>query len=47
MNVLHHIAIEDLTRIVGAEIAESILKAREGSLKVDVGGGGKYGRIQR
>jgi uncharacterized protein (TIGR00375 family) len=30
MKVLHHIATEDLTRIVGVEIAESIIKAREG-----------------
>jgi uncharacterized protein (TIGR00375 family) len=47
MKVLHQIALEDLSSIVGVEIAESILKAREGSLQVDVGGGGRYGRIQR
>ncbi|QGQ95971.1 TIGR00375 family protein [Paenibacillus psychroresistens] len=47
MNVLHHVPIDDLTRVVGLEIAETILNARGGLLKVDVGGGGKYGRIQR
>jgi uncharacterized protein (TIGR00375 family) len=47
MKVLHHTALEDLTRIVGVEIGESIIKAREGILIVDVGGGGRYGRIQR
>lgn len=47
MKVLHHTPVEDLTQVVGGEIAESIIKAREGLLKVDVGGGGRYGRIQR
>jgi PHP family Zn ribbon phosphoesterase len=47
MKVLHQIPIEDLTRIVGEEIAESIINARGGLLKVDVGGGGRYGRIRR
>ncbi|MEX2462092.1 MAG: endonuclease Q family protein [Paenibacillaceae bacterium] len=46
MKVLHQAALADLIPIVGIEIAESILKAREGILKVDVGGGGRYGRIQ-
>lgn len=47
MNVLHHISLEDLSSNVGTEIAENILKARDGKLQVDVGGGGRYGRIQR
>jgi uncharacterized protein (TIGR00375 family) len=47
MNVLHHTVLEELTRIVGVEIGESIVKARNGTLMVNVGGGGRYGKIQR
>jgi uncharacterized protein (TIGR00375 family) len=47
MQVLHHAELQELAYVVGDVIAHSILQAREGALQVDVGGGGRYGKIQR
>jgi uncharacterized protein (TIGR00375 family) len=47
MNILHRVKQEDLTMVAGFEAAELILKAREGTLQLESGGGGTYGRIIR
>lgn len=45
MVVLHHASREDLSEVVGAQLADRIVAAREGRLRVEVGGGGRYGKI--
>lgn len=45
INVLHRASLTDLTRVVGEKVARSILQAREGSLQILPGGGGKYGKV--
>jgi uncharacterized protein (TIGR00375 family) len=47
MRVLHHVPYEDLAQISGIDIADKIVQARAGTLTIDVGGGGRYGKIQR
>jgi uncharacterized protein (TIGR00375 family) len=44
MAVLHQATHQELGETVGAKIAELIIKAREGTLALEAGGGGKYGR---
>ncbi|MEW9699084.1 endonuclease Q family protein [Paenibacillus sp. SI8] len=46
MNVLHKAAYEDLAREVGEDIAAYIVQAREGLLDLEVGGGGRYGKVK-
>lgn len=45
MAVLHNATRDDLAEVVGTQLAERIVAAREGRLGVEVGGGGRYGRI--
>ncbi len=45
MNILHQTSIEQLTDIVGAEIALLIVQARSGELQLSSGGGGTYGKV--
>lgn len=45
MAVLHHVREEDLERVAGEKIADWIIKARNGQIKVHVGGGGVFGRV--
>ncbi|WP_282935712.1 endonuclease Q family protein [Paenibacillus sp. RC67] len=45
MNLLHQATAEELERAAGDEIAQFILQAREDKLKLQVGGGGKYGKV--
>ncbi|GIP32303.1 endonuclease Q family protein [Paenibacillus sp. J2TS4] len=47
MNVLHHVAPEQLAEVVGEEIAEYIKQARDGKLSVQDGGGGHYGKVNK
>ncbi|MCJ8006738.1 endonuclease Q family protein [Lederbergia wuyishanensis] len=47
MNILHRINESDLKKVVKKELAELIVKAREGTLQFNAGGGGKYGSIQK
>jgi uncharacterized protein (TIGR00375 family) len=47
MNILHSVSRDDLAFKVGEEIADYIMQARTGTLAVDVGGGGHYGKILR
>ncbi|SEM87268.1 TIGR00375 family protein [Mesobacillus persicus] len=45
MAVLHEVPLSALIETVPTKIAELIVKARSGELKVHAGGGGKYGKI--
>lgn len=47
MNILHRVKQDDLITAVGVEAAEFIIKAREGMLQLESGGGGTYGRVIR
>ncbi|KRF12127.1 endonuclease Q family protein [Paenibacillus sp. Soil787] len=46
MNVLHRTTPDELASEVGEEIASYIVKAREGTLQLEVGGGGRYGKVK-
>ena len=45
MEILHFKNYNDLAELVGSQIAEMIVLAREGKLEVSAGGGGHYGRV--
>ncbi|NHN28806.1 endonuclease Q family protein [Paenibacillus agricola] len=45
MKVLHHIPLEQLAEVIGEECASYIGQAREDKLTLQVGGGGKYGKV--
>lgn len=44
MNVLHQADFDELAAVVGREVATNIVLARSGKLRLQAGGGGKYGR---
>jgi uncharacterized protein (TIGR00375 family) len=45
MNVIHYTTYEQLAEVVSEKLARSIIDMREGKLKINAGGGGKYGTI--
>ncbi|WP_163855637.1 endonuclease Q family protein [Paenibacillus elgii] len=45
MNLLHRVSFEELADAAGETIAGYIMEAREGTLRLDTGGGGKYGKV--
>jgi len=45
MAVLHRATAEALTEVVGPRLADLVVRAREGRLDVEAGGGGIYGKI--
>ena len=45
MNILHKLSKDDIEALVGEKIANNIVNARSGNLKVESGGGGIYGKI--
>ena len=47
MTILHKLTKDDLEQVVGEKTAEQIILAREGKLKINAGGGGNYGKIER
>lgn len=47
MDILHRISKEQLVEAAGTDIAEMIVQAREGTLALDAGGGGRYGRVSK
>jgi uncharacterized protein (TIGR00375 family) len=47
MNILHHTLYSQLEEIVGEEISQYIIQARNGALPLDVGGGGRYGKVSK
>lgn len=46
MNILHKLSKDDIEAIVGEKVANAIEKARKGEAKIQVGGGGVYGKIK-
>ena len=46
MTVLHKVSQDDIEAIVGEKIANNIILAREGKMKIAEGGGGVYGHIK-
>ncbi|GAA3405386.1 endonuclease Q family protein [Paenibacillus hodogayensis] len=47
MNILHRVGLEELREAVGVELAGYIAQARAGTLQLEVGGGGRYGKVSR
>lgn len=45
MAILHEVPESALAEVVPSKIAELIIRARKGSLALDAGGGGRYGRV--
>src|SRR5699024_128622 len=46
MNIIHHVPYDELVDVVRPNIAKQIIMMREGMQEVEVGGGGKYGKIK-
>jgi len=47
MNILHQASYQEISQVVGFEIAQNIILARKGLLKLSPGGGGKYGKVKK
>ena len=45
MNILHKLSKDDIEAIVGEKIANTVIAAREGNVKIQSGGGGVYGKL--
>ena len=45
MNILHKISKDDIEAVVGEKIANNIILAKKGKMRVQEGGGGIYGKI--
>lgn len=45
MNVIHHVSLHELKEVISEKLAQMIVDMREGKLKIDAGGGGKYGKV--
>lgn len=46
MAVIHEVSREDLKTVIPEQVAERIMAMRNGTLTIEAGGGGRYGRIQ-
>ena len=46
MDILHKLSKDDIESVVGEKIAEKIINAREGNVKIASGGGGVYGKVK-
>ena len=46
MNILHKLSKDDIEAVVGEKIANHIVNAREGKMKIHSGGGGNYGSVK-
>mgnify|MGYP003779031353 FL=1 len=46
MNILHQASYQEISQVVGFEIAQNIILARKGLLKLSSGGGGRYGKVK-
>lgn len=46
MNVLHRVSVDALSAVVGEKLARLIDSARTGSIQIQSGGGGIYGKLQ-
>jgi len=47
MNILHKASYQEISQVIGFEIAQNIILARKGLLKLSPGGGGKYGKVKK
>jgi uncharacterized protein (TIGR00375 family) len=47
MNILHQASYQEISQVVGFEIAKNIILARKGLLELNPGGGGKYGKVKK
>ena len=45
MNILHKLTKDDIEAVVGEKIANTVIAAREGNVKIQSGGGGVYGKL--
>ena len=46
MNILHKLSKDDIEAVVGEKIANKIIDARDGNVKIESGGGGVYGKVK-
>lgn len=47
MNILHKASLEEIASVSSSNIADMIVRAREGRLDIAYGGGGRYGKVAR
>ncbi len=45
MTILHKLSKDDIEAVVGEKIADTVIAAREGNVKIQSGGGGVYGKL--
>ena len=45
MSILHNLSKDDIEAVVGEKVANNIINARDGNVKIEAGGGGVYGKI--
>lgn len=45
MSILHKLSKDDIEAVVGEKVANNIINARNGNVKIEAGGGGVYGKI--
>ncbi len=46
MNIIHNLSKDDIEAVVGEKVANNIISARNGKIKIQEGGGGVYGQIK-
>ena len=46
MTILHKLSKDDIESVVGTKIANKIVEARDGNVKIESGGGGVYGKVK-
>lgn len=46
MTILHKVSKDDIEAIVGEKIANKMIEARDGNVKIESGGGGNYGKVK-
>ncbi len=46
MNIIHKLSKDDIESVVGEKVANNIVCARDGKIKIQEGGGGVYGQIK-
>src|SRR5699024_5681065 len=47
MNIIHHVPYEHLIEVIRHDLADYIMQMRSGTLQIDAGGGGVYGKVKR
>ncbi len=45
MNIIHNLSKDDIEAVVGEKVANNIISARDGKMKIQAGGGGVYGQV--